>query len=214
MRYFSNSDSAKALREVAQNADGPLAELGGPRRVHAEADGDDDVEVIKSGEVAFTVAGSIPEFPDNCHLVEFLAGENILQVLADRAHIHLKQRADQFLRQPYGSIFHANFDAFFTRLRGEDEKLGGAVADLYFLFLLMVLIPFHIQDDLRMGCMQVSFFNGLFQAIRPRHPHMLAEAQNPRFDIAGVGDGDVAFERPNLAADHLLLQVPFFFACP
>lgn len=42
---------------------------------------------------------------------------------------------------------------------------------------------------------------------------MLAEAQYPRFD-AGVGDGDVEFERPTLAADHLLFRVPLFFVGP
>ena len=62
--------------------------------------------------------------------------------------------------------------------------------------------------------MQVSFFNGLFQAIRPRHPHMLAEAQDPRLDIAGVGDGEVELERPTLAADHFLVRVPLFLAGP
>ncbi len=64
--------------EVAQDADLPLAKLGGAGGVHPEADGDDGVEVVEGGEVAFAVAGSIPEFPDNCHLGQFPTVENIL----------------------------------------------------------------------------------------------------------------------------------------
>lgn len=54
-----------AQGEVAQDADGPLAKLGGAGGIHAETDGDDGVEIVVGGGVAFAVGGSYPEFPDN-----------------------------------------------------------------------------------------------------------------------------------------------------
>jgi hypothetical protein len=51
--------------ELAQDGGGPLAELGGADGIDPVADGDDGIEVVVLGIVAFTVAGSYPEIPDN-----------------------------------------------------------------------------------------------------------------------------------------------------
>ena len=76
--------------EVAQDADGPLAELGGAGGVDPEADGDDGVEIVEGGEITFAIAGSIPEFPDNYGFGQFSAAEDVLQVFTDRLFISRK----------------------------------------------------------------------------------------------------------------------------
>ncbi len=49
--------------EVPQDADGPLAELGGASGVDPEADGDDGVEVVEGGGVILAIFGSVSEIP-------------------------------------------------------------------------------------------------------------------------------------------------------
>jgi len=130
--------------EVAQDADGPLAELGGAGRVHPETDGDDGVEVVvldRTGHLASTFQANYPEIPEGCRLREFAAGEDVLQVLTDGAHIHPEQGCDELLGEPDGFTLNPHFDATFPGLRGKDEELGGAVADLEFPFLAHSLNP-------------------------------------------------------------------------
>ncbi len=51
--------------ELPQHLGAPLAELGCPNRVYPIPHRDDGVEVVKLGQIALAVCGSIPEFPDN-----------------------------------------------------------------------------------------------------------------------------------------------------
>jgi len=53
-------------------------------------------------------------------------------MLVDCRHSDAEQNGDEFLSEPDGFVLDTNFDAFFPGLRGEDEELGGAVADLEF----------------------------------------------------------------------------------
>lgn len=50
-------------------------------------------------------------------------------MLADGAHIHRKQLGHQLLRQPDGIVLVARLDALLASLGGEDQELGGAIAD-------------------------------------------------------------------------------------
>ena len=119
--------------------------LGNSRGLNAEADGDDGVEVVEGGEISFAIAGSIPEFPDNCGFGQFSAVEDVLQVLTDCADINIEEDADELLGKPDGLVLHANFDALFPGLRGEDEELGGAVANLNFLRLAHNAAPIFLR---------------------------------------------------------------------
>ena len=51
-------------------------------------------------------------------------------MLGNGAPALVEQHADQLLRQPDRFIRYPNFDAVLARLPGEDQELGGAVADL------------------------------------------------------------------------------------
>ena len=53
-------------------------------------------------------------------------------MLIDRRHRDLEQRRHQLLGEPDGFVGHADFDAVLAGLPGENQKLGGAVADLEF----------------------------------------------------------------------------------
>jgi len=55
-------------------------------------------------------------------------------MLIDRRNRYLEQCCDQLLRQPDGFLRDSDFDAVLARVPGEDQELGGAVADLEFLF--------------------------------------------------------------------------------
>jgi hypothetical protein len=124
--------SVAAQGEVAQHADGPLAELGGAGGINPEADGDDGVEIVEGGEVTFAVGGSGSEFPNNCRLGQFSAGEEVFQVLVDGGHRYVEQGGEEFLGEPDGLLFDADLDTRFPGLGGEDQKLGGAVAQVGF----------------------------------------------------------------------------------
>ncbi len=68
-------------------------------------------------------------------------------MLIDRRNCDLEQHRHQFLRKPDGFIRHAHLDAVLARLPGEDQKLGGAVADLEFVFFLFhgLLLKFGVD---------------------------------------------------------------------
>ncbi len=51
--------------ELPQYLCGPLAELGCPNRVYPIPHRDDGIEIVKLGQIALAICGSIPEFPDN-----------------------------------------------------------------------------------------------------------------------------------------------------
>jgi hypothetical protein len=70
-----------------------------------------------------------PEFPDSRLARQLLTGIDIGKVLTDRSNIDSKQLSHQLLCQPDGLIFIPYLDASLARLPGENQKLGGAVAD-------------------------------------------------------------------------------------
>jgi len=131
--------------EVPQDADGPLAELGGAGGVDAEADGDDGVETVECGEVFLPVFGSMSEIPTHCFFIEFTVRKDVLKMLGDGAAALIKEDADELLGEPNGLVLHANFDALFPGLRGKDEELGGAVANLNFLRLAHNAAPIFLR---------------------------------------------------------------------
>ena len=47
---------------------------------------------------------------------------------------HAEEHADQLLRQPDRLILHPHLDGVLARLLGEDQELGGAVANLELAF--------------------------------------------------------------------------------
>lgn len=57
----------------------------------------------------------------------------------DRPNIHFKQHSHKLLRQPDGFILDAHLYCVFTRLLGEDQEFGGAVADLQFFSFMEYL---------------------------------------------------------------------------
>ncbi|KSW25057.1 MULTISPECIES: hypothetical protein [unclassified Pseudomonas] len=61
-----------------------------------------------------------------------MTGKDVLQVLADGAHIHPEQFGHQLLRQPQDFVLIAGLDALFAGLASEDQELGRAVADQFF----------------------------------------------------------------------------------
>ena len=61
-----------------------------------------------------------------------MTGKDVLQVLADGAHIHPEQFGHQLLRQSQGFVLIGGLDALFAGLASEDQELGCAVADQFF----------------------------------------------------------------------------------
>ena len=72
--------------------------------------------------IVLAVDGSYPEFLDNCFLGQFIAGKDVLQVLADGAHVHPEQLGHQLLRQPQGFVIVAGFDALPAGLAGGNQE--------------------------------------------------------------------------------------------
>jgi hypothetical protein len=56
-------------------------------------------------------------------------------VLIDGADINIEEHGHELLGEPDGLVLVACLDALPAGLAGEDEKLGGAVADAFFLGL-------------------------------------------------------------------------------
>ena len=71
-----------------------------------------------------------PKIQESCPFGEFTGGEEVLQVFAVGADIHVEQHSEEFLGEPEGLLLDANLDAGFTCVGGEDEELGGAVAEV------------------------------------------------------------------------------------
>ncbi len=74
----------------AQCPCGPLAKTRALLGFYPVTDGDDDVEVVVSGIVDFTVARSYPEIPDNCNIFKFTFLEDVLDVFVDGSDVFLE----------------------------------------------------------------------------------------------------------------------------
>src|SRR5690606_28618647 len=108
---------------LAKNTSRPLAELRCAYGVDPVADGNDggeDVESHRRGHPPLALLLNYPEFPDSCLRRELMTGKDVLQVLADGAHIHPEQFGHQLLRQPQGFVLIAGLDALFAGLASED----------------------------------------------------------------------------------------------
>src|SRR3989339_934926 len=96
------------------------------------------VEVVKPRRVILAVLGSMSEIPTYCFFIQFSGLEDVFQMLGDRAVALVKEHANRLLRQPDGFLCHSDLDAVFVRLPGKYQELGGAVADLEFVFSLFM----------------------------------------------------------------------------
>lgn len=75
------------------------------------------------------------EIPTYCSFGQLSRIEYVFQMLGDGASAFVEKNADQLPRQPNGFLRHANLDTLLPVLPGENQKLGGGVADLEFLVL-------------------------------------------------------------------------------
>ena len=85
------------------------------------------------------------EIPTYCVFIEFTGLKDVLQMLGDRAAAFVEQDADELLGEPDGLVLHANFDALFPGLCGEDEELRSAVANLNFFRFAHVVAPIFLR---------------------------------------------------------------------
>ncbi len=93
---------------LVQAPDGPLPELCAAMTAHAQAYGENGVEIVvfdlpRHLPAAFRT--NYPEFPHSCLPAQFTFVENVDQVHVDRPHILLEQFRQKRLRQPHRLIF-------------------------------------------------------------------------------------------------------------
>jgi len=62
-------------------------------------------------------------------------------MLGDGASAFIEKHADQLLCQPDRFILNPHLNAVFTCLPGEDQELGGAVANLELVFFFHGVLP-------------------------------------------------------------------------
>jgi hypothetical protein len=94
-------------------------------------------EIHVPGHLPGTLFLNCSEIPNSCHFGDFPLGVEVGQMLIDGRNGDLEQRGHQLLGQPDGFLHHTDFDPVLARLPGEDQKLGGAVADLEFVLFLL-----------------------------------------------------------------------------
>ena len=83
------------------------------------------------------VLGSMSEIPTYCFFIQFSGLEEVFQMLGNGAPSLVEEHADQLLRQPDRFILHAHLNAALAHLPGEDQELGGAVANSQLPFSFM-----------------------------------------------------------------------------
>src|SRR5690606_2616515 len=104
--------------ELAQCLRGPDAELCRFDAVHAVADRDDGVEVVKvdlARDLAVALQLNSSNFSNSSLLREFAGGEDLLQVVADGGYLDAEEVGNAGLVQPEGLAL------------GEDLDAGGAL---------------------------------------------------------------------------------------
>lgn len=82
------------------------------------------------GHLAGALDLNCPEFPESCSTLDFARFVEVSEVFADRSDIDVEQPRHRLLRQPDRLVLVAHFESVPARLGGEDEKLGGGVADV------------------------------------------------------------------------------------
>ena len=106
--------------------------------MHAESNGNNGVEIVKI-HIAPHLAGAFglnySEFPKSCPNRNFPMFVKIRQMLVNCRDTHFKKRGHELLAKPNGLILHADFDALFPGLCGEDQKFCSAVSYLDFFGL-------------------------------------------------------------------------------
>jgi len=118
----------KALDDVfLEDGCRPDAELRGAFGVHAVADGDDGVEVVKIEfardiPVAFTLNYS--KFSSSCEFLQFSALVDFLQMVSDGVAFNVKEKGHCFLRQPNGFSFKPDVDMHRAIIRLEEQEFG------------------------------------------------------------------------------------------
>ena len=119
--------------------------------MNSESYGDDGIEIVKI-HIAFHLTGAFvlnySEFPKSCPRRYFSLFVKIRQMLVDGGDAYFKKRGHELLAKPNGLILHADFDALFPGLGGEDQKFCSAVSYLDFFGI------WHGERKLKVRCMK------------------------------------------------------------